>query len=856
MSVQHHIVEKVRVDVNVNTMKTAEKVKSEISDFIQNEVLSILEAYLTGMSDDFDDSIIQLDKVSLSVDTSSWNVHSNSVKTELEDQVRKALDPIVKEAQKKISTQDKRERRNELLGSESSASTQVYGNSERIIRSFFHFLDHGTLPWWINSVEESRSMFSEKTLKPAIEENLAYVAVELNRRKGDLGVIDRLLKQYSSQFVAELVSIQILGSRQREVTSARVKMIRSAMSETVSLPKNIFRNVLQFSWKLDHRGINLLNSKKAKGLLFQQIKKHLFVGSEQALDLALKTTDGIVQFLNVSSRNTLQTVELRKELIKSIHKQVPQKVWRQILKTDTYINLFSPLKIQLEDVELDDFEKKSKLNNEERIEETISSKKEKKSEHALNEDNSESIQAKEVGKSESNKLASENDVSDANNGTTSSQKEDEKIEAEVSLSDTNSEVGNSSSNEENLDEINAHAEGNVESEAIETDVETPSTKSDSVTSEGELLSSESKSVEDQDSRKDIVKTDEAIGSVLEEKSSISPAEERKVEAEKKEYDSEGELNLDKGSKTQKTSTSPKKSEEVEISEDMTSDSDESDSRKKSAADREQSKSSSKTEAGQSKSSLVTETGNNASSLVEESRGEADKEADAIQSGKTEKSLGEDSIKDTESQLQPDPESPQGNEDEVDSLAQLKKAFEDSSKSEITTRAKKNYTMPNQLFVANAGLVLLNPFLPALFKELALVGDDGKLIDPELATCILHYAATGREGDFEFEMTFEKYLCGIPPSFSLRRDIILTQAQKDEVKKVLDSVLQHWTALKSRSPELLQNEFLKRSGKLIVEKSNHRLIVEKKTFDLLLDKLPWSYSLIKFSWKKEMMFVEW
>ena len=193
-----------------------------------------------------------------------------------------------------------------------------------------------------------------------------------------------------------------------------------------------------------------------------------------------------------------------------------------------------------------------------------------------------------------------------------------------------------------------------------------------------------------------------------------------------------------------------------------------------------------------------------------------------------------------------------NKDEINELREiLKRQSEDSSRIKKSTD-----TMPDQLFVDNAGLVLLNPFLPALFKQLELVGEDGKLTNPDLAACILHYVATGREGDFEFEMAFEKYLCGIPPAVSLDRKIELNEKQKEEVEKVLNSVLEHWSALRSKSTELLQNEFLTRSGKLIVEKSNHRLVIEKKTFDLLLDKLPWSYSLIKFSWKKKLIFVEW
>ena len=55
-----------------------------------------------------------------------------------------------------------------------------------------------------------------------------------------------------------------------------------------------------------------------------------------------------------------------------------------------------------------------------------------------------------------------------------------------------------------------------------------------------------------------------------------------------------------------------------------------------------------------------------------------------------------------------------------------------------------------------------PFLKIFFTNVGLLNEK-ELTDPVKAAHYLHYAATGKESNFEFAMTFEKYLCGIPLS---------------------------------------------------------------------------------------------
>ncbi|MBL4704547.1 MAG: hypothetical protein JKY54_08495, partial [Flavobacteriales bacterium] len=161
-----------------------------------------------------------------------------------------------------------------------------------------------------------------------------------------------------------------------------------------------------------------------------------------------------------------------------------------------------------------------------------------------------------------------------------------------------------------------------------------------------------------------------------------------------------------------------------------------------------------------------------------------------------------------------------------------------------------------IIVANAGLVLVHPFMKNLLSKLSLLNDNNELIDKVMTAHLLHYIATGKECAFEHEMIFEKYLSGIPIQASMPKEVVLTEDMKAEVDLLLNSVLTHWKGLKSNSIELLRNEFLQRSGKLILNEEVPRIVFERKVFDLMLDKLPWALSMVKLPWRKQLIFIEW
>lgn len=163
-----------------------------------------------------------------------------------------------------------------------------------------------------------------------------------------------------------------------------------------------------------------------------------------------------------------------------------------------------------------------------------------------------------------------------------------------------------------------------------------------------------------------------------------------------------------------------------------------------------------------------------------------------------------------------------------------------------------------LFIQNAGLVLLHPFLEYFFMEFKLLMDQ-KFVNRKAQTIaihLLHYLATGKENPMEYELLFEKYLCGWDLDKPVPRRVKLSKVMKAESEKLLNTAIGHWKALKKTSASGLREGFLQREGKLVLDDFQHRLIVEGNATDVLLSSLPWGYGMIKLPWLEQVLIVDW
>ena len=161
----------------------------------------------------------------------------------------------------------------------------------------------------------------------------------------------------------------------------------------------------------------------------------------------------------------------------------------------------------------------------------------------------------------------------------------------------------------------------------------------------------------------------------------------------------------------------------------------------------------------------------------------------------------------------------------------------------------------EIFIDNAGLIIVAPFLLRLFQQLGWIVE--MKVHPAIrAVHLLHYLATGSHEGREYDFVLNKILCGLEVEEPLERIGELTKEEMEAADKVLIAVIEHWKIIKNTSMEGLRESFLMRNGKLSKKGDDWLLQVEQKSYDMLLDSLPWSISLIRLPFMQATLHVEW
>lgn len=175
---------------------------------------------------------------------------------------------------------------------------------------------------------------------------------------------------------------------------------------------------------------------------------------------------------------------------------------------------------------------------------------------------------------------------------------------------------------------------------------------------------------------------------------------------------------------------------------------------------------------------------------------------------------------------------------------------------VLTFEEKHPEATEGIYIDNAGLVILHPFLPQFFSALDIVEND-RLVRPDRALCLLHFLNTGQTIAPEYELVLPKVLCNRPLTMSVESDVALTRAELEEAEALLQAVIRHWSALKSTGIDGFRGAFLQRPGKIVRRDDGDWLLqVENRGQDILLEQLPWGIGAIRLPWMASMLWVEW
>ncbi len=170
---------------------------------------------------------------------------------------------------------------------------------------------------------------------------------------------------------------------------------------------------------------------------------------------------------------------------------------------------------------------------------------------------------------------------------------------------------------------------------------------------------------------------------------------------------------------------------------------------------------------------------------------------------------------------------------------------------------------DRIYVANAGLVLFNPYLPRFFERIGVLVPDAQGVPrvtgieaASRAVHLLQYLVDERCDAPEHDLALNKLLSGIPLAAPVARAIEPSQADRALCAELIQAVIANWPIIKNTSPAGLRETFLQRDGRLRREPDRWTLDVERKTLDILVDQIPWSVGLIYHRWMAEPVHVNW
>jgi hypothetical protein len=207
------------------------------------------------------------------------------------------------------------------------------------------------------------------------------------------------------------------------------------------------------------------------------------------------------------------------------------------------------------------------------------------------------------------------------------------------------------------------------------------------------------------------------------------------------------------------------------------------------------------------------------------------------------------------------------ENQEDSVSAKNDHKEKSIEEERRENFPESPEADDGIYIHNAGMVLLHPYLLPFFRNMGLV--EGKEFrDDEArwkAVHLLQWLVFGdrvskgenEEEISEHEFILNKILCGMDIAEPVPVNFGLSDEEKLKSEEFLLAIMKNWPALERSSVHALRTTFLEKEGRLQREGSNWNLFIPRNSaVDILIDRLPWAISMIRMPWDKTVIYVEW
>lgn len=161
-------------------------------------------------------------------------------------------------------------------------------------------------------------------------------------------------------------------------------------------------------------------------------------------------------------------------------------------------------------------------------------------------------------------------------------------------------------------------------------------------------------------------------------------------------------------------------------------------------------------------------------------------------------------------------------------------------------------------VRNAGIVLLNTYIPILLERLKLI-DNNQFINNEAqinAVQYLQYVVTGMTQTEETYLPLNKILSGLTLTDAVPDTIEIATENEHLINSLIEAAISHWPEIGDCSVNGFRGNWLVRDGILVETEDKWELTVEKRAYDILINKSPFAFSIIKYHWMKKPLHVIW
>ncbi|SMP13290.1 contractile injection system tape measure protein [Chryseobacterium profundimaris] len=185
---QHHLIQKVFVEITVSNKEKAYQIKDDINSFLSIDVFPEIENHIKTIESQLTGRTLQIPILEVNID-----VKNSSLSTELKDKIAELFKEKLSEIIVSEETSDAK--------TEHRSKPSWVNHQEKMLQTFIFFLENGYMPWW-NSDKESMDLLETAVFEtiisaPGFGKNMISILSEKH-------VLDRIIHQLSDKQITQL----------------------------------------------------------------------------------------------------------------------------------------------------------------------------------------------------------------------------------------------------------------------------------------------------------------------------------------------------------------------------------------------------------------------------------------------------------------------------------------------------------------------------------------------------------------------------------------------------------------------------------------------------------------------------